>query len=54
MSTVVVNLLALGTTHLLFDVIVHEKLHVQYQLRAKEVEKCEIAKEENKYTGRST
>lgn len=44
MSTVAVNLLTLDTTHLLFDVIVHEKLRVQRQLRAKEVGKYEIAK----------
>lgn len=48
MSTVVVNLSTLDTTHL-FDVIVHEKLRVQHQLRAKEVGKYEIAKK-NKYT----
>lgn len=48
MSTVAVDLLALDTTRLLFDVVVH-------QLRAKKVEKYEIAKKKrkNKYTGRS-
>lgn len=44
MSTVAVNLLTLDTIHLLFDVIVHEKLRVQHQLRAKEIGKYEIAK----------
>lgn len=49
MSTVAVNLLTLDTTHLLFDVIVHEKLRVQHQLRAKEVGKYEIAKKKQIY-----